>query len=255
MSNQLQIQQVRHVLIRLEETIIFALIERSQFLRNAAVYEAGRFAPPLEGQSLCGFMLQECERSHAKVRRYTSPDEHPFFTNLPEPILPAIGYGNNPLYPNSININDRIRARYESEILDRITQPGDDEQYGSTAVCDVACLQALSKRIHYGKFVAESKCLAATKELQHATQSRDPDAVWHAITDAAVEDKVLDRVHHKACTYTNELKQATSQWSLQPDVIRDIYKDFIIPLNKEVQVAYILTRQEQEPDAQQPSGI
>lgn len=247
MSHQLQIEHVRHVLIRLEETIIFALIERGQFQRNRPVYAAGRFGETLEGQSLCDFLLLECERSHAKVRRYTSPDEHPFFENLPAPILPPLGYSHNPLAPNGINLNARIRAAYENEILDRITAPGDDEQYGSTAVCDVACLQALSKRIHYGKFVAESKYRTANASLQEALDTGDPRQILAAITDRAVEQEVLDRVHNKARTYTNELHQAAPQVTLQPDVIRDIYRDFIIPLNKEVQVAYLLTRKDQPP--------
>lgn len=34
---------------------------------------------------------------------------------------------------------------------------GDDGNYGSAAVCDIAVLQALSKRIHFGKFIAEAK--------------------------------------------------------------------------------------------------
>lgn len=38
-----------------------------------------------------------------------------------------------------------------------IAQPGDDYNYGSAGVLDVLCLQALSKRIHYGKYVAEAK--------------------------------------------------------------------------------------------------
>lgn len=38
-----------------------------------------------------------------------------------------------------------------------ICEPGDDEQHGSSVVCDVSALQALSRRVHLGKFVAESK--------------------------------------------------------------------------------------------------
>jgi hypothetical protein len=38
-----------------------------------------------------------------------------------------------------------------------IAAPGDDGNYGSAATLDVLALQALSKRIHYGKFVAEAK--------------------------------------------------------------------------------------------------
>jgi chorismate mutase len=35
--------------------------------------------------------------------------------------------------------------------------PGDDFNHRSAATLDVLCLQALSKRVHYGKFVAEAK--------------------------------------------------------------------------------------------------
>lgn len=38
-----------------------------------------------------------------------------------------------------------------------ITEVGDDGNYGSSAMYDVFCLQALSRRIHFGKFVAEAK--------------------------------------------------------------------------------------------------
>lgn len=38
-----------------------------------------------------------------------------------------------------------------------VAVPGDDNNYGSASMLDVAVLQALSKRIHYGMFVAEAK--------------------------------------------------------------------------------------------------
>ncbi len=242
MSEQLQIAHVRHVLIRLEETIIFALIERAQFLRNAPVYQPGAFGEALEGESLCGFLLRECERTHAKVRRYTSPDEHPFFTDLPAPILPPLGFAENPLVPNTININSRIRTLYEETLVPLICAPGDDRQYGSAGVCDVACLQALSKRIHYGKFVAESKARQPSEALREALAKRDPSLLMAAITDTAVEQQVLDRVAAKAGTYTAELNRNATTPTVAPEVISAIYRDWIIPLNKAVQVEYLLVR-------------
>lgn len=47
--------------------------------------------------------------------------------------------------------------RYMSEVVPMICEPGDDEQHGSSIICDINALQALSRRIHLGKFVAESK--------------------------------------------------------------------------------------------------
>lgn len=56
----------------------------------------------------------------------------------------------------------RLR-RYVSEIVPMICEPGDDEQHGSSVVCDVSALQALSRRVHLGKFVAESKFQVHTR--------------------------------------------------------------------------------------------
>ena len=63
----------------------------------------------------------------------------------------------------AINVNDHIMDLYLQRLLPGITEPGDDNNYGSSAMGDVLCLQALSKRIHYGKFVAEAKfrCVGA----------------------------------------------------------------------------------------------
>ncbi|MFU8781027.1 MAG: hypothetical protein ACNA71_08390, partial [Kiritimatiellia bacterium] len=93
---------------------------------------------------------------------------------------------------------------------------------------------------------AESKYRAATQPLQAAISSTDKRAIWEAITDTTVEHDVLNRVYHKARTYTTELYQATAQWTPQPEVIRDIYKEIIIPMNKEIQVEYLLARDQQD---------
>ena len=46
--------------------------------------------------------------------------------------------------------------KYLKVIVPAIAEKGDDEQYGSSVITDIAVLQALSKRVHFGKFVAES---------------------------------------------------------------------------------------------------
>ena len=39
------------------------------------------------------YLLRETEAIHGKIRRYTSPDEHPFYPDaVPEPLLPPITY-------------------------------------------------------------------------------------------------------------------------------------------------------------------
>jgi chorismate mutase len=240
MSDQLLLSNIRNVLSRLEETIIFQLIERAQFLCNPVIYRPGAFGPALEGESLVGFHLREIEKVHARMRRYTSPDEHPFFSGLPEPILPPLAYPENPLRPNKININHRLRTIYEEEIVPTICRPGDDRQYGSSSLCDVISLQALSKRVHYGKFVAESKFRSDPERFSAFCRRGDEAGLRAAITDPAVEGAVLDRVKLKAETYCRELSGEGGDAKIDPGIVVEIYRSFIIPLNKDVQVAYLL---------------
>lgn len=63
-----------------------------------------------------------------------------------------------------VNVNDEIYQTYLDTIVPWICKEGDDGQYGSAAVCDIQTLQALSKRIHYGTFVAESKFRSQPEE-------------------------------------------------------------------------------------------
>ena len=244
MATQLQLANIRNVLIRLEETIIFGMIERSQFHENPTVYKPVALGSELGAESLLDFMLHECERSHAKVRRYTSPDEQPFFNDLPAPILPALTFVDNPLSPNTININARIKDEYIHRIIPMMCLPGDDKQYGSSAVNDVILLQSLSKRIHYGKFVAECKFLDNPDALLPAIRARDTEKIMTLITNARVEQDVLNRVSNKTKIYTGELDTLPDMHSLLPETACAVYRDWIIPLNKQVQVDYLLQRAE-----------
>ena len=174
----LSLQSIRNSLIRQEETIIFALIERAQYRHNAIVYEKGGFgnlgiptgSTPLENEedgalSFLEYMLVGTEALHCGVRRYTSPEEHAFFPErLPKgqmEALPMLQYPQDLLSnkggASSVNFNKILLQQYINVIVPSLTKQGDDEQHGSTVLADIAVLQALSRRVHYGKFVAESK--------------------------------------------------------------------------------------------------
>ncbi|CAL5417078.1 unnamed protein product [Camellia sinensis] len=120
------------------------------------------------------FMVKETEKLHARVGRYKSPDEHPFFLDdLPDPMLPPLQYPQV-LHPiaDAININNKIWDMYFRDLLTRLVREGDDGNCGSAAVCDTICLQALSKRIHYGKFVAEAKFRASPDAYEAAIRAQ-----------------------------------------------------------------------------------
>ncbi|KAF4317735.1 hypothetical protein BBO99_00007815 [Phytophthora kernoviae] len=254
-----KLDDFRNVLIRQEETIIFALIERAQFPGNPEVYVSMKESKSaafggLKGKyttfngSLLDFMLLETEKLHALTRRYTSPDENAFFPHLlPEPILPIIDYPRV-LNPNRININDQIMSVYQEKILPGLTTAtSDDTAYGSTATADIAVLQALSKRIHFGKFIAEAKFKTETERYTKLILANDADGIMDALTNLAVEKKVLERVQLKASTYGQDPNAPAAapvgqECKVNPQLISDLYRDFVMPLTKEVQVQYLLQR-------------
>ncbi len=246
MNPQLLLNNIRGVLTRLEDSIIFALLERAQFKCNQKIYQPACWPEPESRESIMGFLLRETEKSHALLRRYTSPDEHPFCQGLPAPILPELRFDENPLRPNQVNLNHTIRSLYEERIIPFICQPGDDSQYGSSAVCDVHCLQTLSRRIHYGKFVAECKYRDETDAFLEPLQRGDREALHRLITDERTEQQVLQRVKRKAVSYGGGGKVSPgSEGSLgiEPEKVAEVYRQWIIPLTKQVEVLYLLQRQ------------
>ena len=245
---ELQLAQARQALVRMEETIIFSLIERAQFRRNDIIYRRRAFPDLASDESLTGHLLRATERVHALMRRYTSPDEHPFFPDLPSPQLPPIQYPDNPLLPNHINCNDQVRAAYEGRIVPLICRTGDDNQYGYSAVCDVACLQALSRRVHFGKFVAESKRRRDPDFFQALLSNADDTRLMEAITHQDVEEEVIERVRRKAATYLSELRQCGGSPTPRAADLAEIYRQIVIPLNKQVQMAYLRATAQPDPE-------
>ncbi|XP_024197212.1 chorismate mutase 3, chloroplastic isoform X3 [Rosa chinensis] len=174
-SESLTLDSIRHSLIRQEDDIIFSLLERAQYCYNTDTYDRDAFSMEGFHGSLVEFMLRETEKLHAQVGRYKSPDEHPFFpAHLPEPMLPPLQYPQV-LHPcaGSININNKVWNMYFRDLLPRLVKQGDDGNCGSAAVFDTLCLQALSKRIHYGKFVAEAKFRQSPADYEPAIRAQD----------------------------------------------------------------------------------
>jgi chorismate mutase len=259
-SDVFSLDSIRATLIRQEETIIFAMIERAQFRRNLGIYDPTHISRAYgqgtladdqgESVSLLQWMLTETEKLHAKVRRFTSPEEHAFFPNsLPEPVLPALDFPKliTPESKKVSDVNPEILYWYTGKILERLCVDGDDEQYGSSSMCDIACLQALSRRIHYGKFVAESKFLGNPDKYRELVSKGDTPGIIELLTNVEVEEKVIRRAFAKTSTYGQDIgvagpSEENTGYKVEPKLIADIYRDMIIPLTKDVEVRYLYYR-------------
>lgn len=67
-SEILTLDSIRTSLIRLEDSIIFGLLERAQYCYNADTYDPDAFHVDGFGGSLAEFMVRETEKLHAKVK-------------------------------------------------------------------------------------------------------------------------------------------------------------------------------------------
>ncbi|GMN41939.1 hypothetical protein TIFTF001_011160 [Ficus carica] len=249
-SESLTLDSIRHSLIRQEDSIIFSLLERAQYCYNADAYDSDAFSIDGFRGSLVEFIVMETEKLHAQVGRYKSPDEHPFFPAfLPEPMLPPLRYPQV-LHPcaDSININKIVWNMYFRDLLPRLVKAGDDGNCGSAAVCDAVCLQTLSKRIHYGKFVAEAKFRESPAEYEAAIRAQDRAQLMEFLTYETVELAVKKRVEMKTKTFGREVKideeddAVNPVYKIKPRLVAALYGDWIMPLTKEVQVEYLLRR-------------
>ena len=222
---------VRDNLIRQEESIIFSLIERAQVRRNRAIYEPGGLPVPGfdEGSgrrhSLLEFVLRQTEQLYGRVRRYTAPDEHAFYPEaLPPLVLPPLRYPKSLHEPASaFDINDVVFDMYVHKLLPGIARDGDDCNYGMAALFDVACLQALSKRVHYGMFVAEAKFTAAPEKYSELIRAKDADGLMELLTDVSVEEQVVERVTRKAAAYGVSPGEDGEQKKLDPAEVAALY--------------------------------
>lgn len=205
---------------------------------------------------------------HCGVRRYTSPEENAFFPDRlplgPLDALPRLDYPKNLLSSKGnaiyINFNPILLTKYIDWIVPSIAKSGDDEQHGSTVLSDIAVLQALSRRVHYGKFVAESKYRTDPEGYKRLVFAGDAEGVMKLLTNAEVEIKVLKRARRKAATYGREptvervpsdtapaVEVSEELGKVNPAVIEDIYKKFVIPLTKDIEVAYLFQRCGRDP--------
>ncbi|XP_059658246.1 chorismate mutase 2 isoform X2 [Cornus florida] len=248
-ANMWTLESVRESLIRQEDTIVFSLIERAKYPINSPAYQQ---CCPAISASLVHYIVKQTEALQATVGRYESPEENPFFPdNLPPSLLPPHNYPHF-LHPAgaSVNINKTIWDMYFKQLLPLFAAEGDDGNYVPTAASDLQCLQALSRRIHYGKFVAEVKFKDAPQDYSPAIRAQDRDALMKLLTFTNVEEMVKRRVKKKAMVFGQEVtldhnvtdNNNNGKYKVDPSVVCRLYEEWVMPLTKLVQVEYLLRR-------------
>ncbi|KOG96359.1 chorismate mutase ARO7 [Saccharomyces eubayanus] len=246
----LNLQNIRNELVRMEDTIIFKFIERSHFATCPSVYKEqhpGLTIPNFEG-SFLDWALLNLEITQSRIRRFESPDETPFFPDkIQKSFLPSVNYPQILApYAPEVNYNDKIKDVYIEKIIPLISRKdGDDSNnFGSVATSDIECLQSLSRRIHFGKFVAEAKFQSDIPLYTKLIKDKDVERIMENITNSAVEEKILERLTKKAEVYGVDPTNKKGERRITPEYLVKIYKEIVIPITKEVEVEYLLRRLE-----------
>lgn len=240
----LDLNAIAGTLESLEETIIHKLIDRAQFAANARAYAPGESGFTGEPErSLFQLRLVYQESMDAEFGRFHVPEERPFTRDLPQSrrqvTLPDTGLAAIDF--EVVNLCPRIVQRY-LDLVPRICSSGDDGQYGSSVEHDIYALQAIARRIHYGAlYVAESKYRDDPQGYRAMIERADTQALLAKLTRVEVEERIIARIHRKA-TQAQDQVNLMLRRVIDPNCIVDFYRDTIIPLTKEGEIAYLLHR-------------
>lgn len=99
---------------------------------------------------------------------------------------------------------------------------------------------------------------AKPEEYTELIKAQDASGLMELLTDVKVEQMVVERVRLKAVTFGQDINPAAPASSqqqqseqgrrckIQPEVIAEMYDKMVMPLTKDVQVAYLLRRLDHE---------
>lgn len=231
MQTKVDLERVRSTLRGLEDSIILSLFERARLKLNNDIYVPGAIKIPNFPGSFFDYLFKGTEELHAKAGRYIDPEEHPFYSDATQPIISR--KSDNIGVEKRVNLNNTIREMY-LEALQHICEPGDDNQYGRTALLDITSLQNISRRIHIGEQIAEAKYQQNPEAYDQLIKARDTEGIIEKLTNKKVEAEVLNRVQVKG-----------ERYNVNPEFIASFYKDKIIPLTIEVEIGYFYKRDSQ----------
>jgi len=227
-----------------EETIIVKLIDRAQFLKNSIIYENGKSGFTGDNtHSLFGLRLIEQEQMDARFGRFYAPEERPFTKGLPmsQRIVNLPDTGLQMVDFNIISQSESILKSY-LDLAGQICGDGDDGQYGSSVENDIYALQAIARRIHYGSvYIAECKFIGDPAGYTMLIKDKNAGGIMEKLTRKEVEEEVFTRIRKKTASLQYRVNQSVRS-VIEPAIVEDYYRKYIIPLTKQGEVAYLLNR-------------
>ncbi len=202
--------ELRIKLDQMSERIVSGLKDRSRFPQNPTVYRAD--GVEIEGRggiSFLDYAIEGLEEYHAKLGRFSYPDQFPVFTKRPHNFPVKREIPKDHISRIDISLGDQLIEFYRSILLE-LCNPGDDPTtYGETAYVDAVTLELIHERLNIGRYVAESKLEADSSILDIA---HDSNLLAARLRDPAREQTVVDKAREMARRY-----------ELDPDITAKVF--------------------------------
>ena len=243
----LNLEHIRRLLERMEDPIIYSLIERLQYGQSDMDEE---YLKKLFHDLESIYVTRGRYFPHAPEYPFTDPKRLP---KSAEPIDKAAAESWLTYY-DSANVNEQLLEDYFEKAVP-IFVGGSQDLFDDTsrqlqaASCDIKCLQLISTRVHAGRLVAEVKYRQGG--YNDLVETGDFDGIMKKLTNPLVEDVVLKRIRHKVATFT--VYQQFINKELLADQIAYLFEQMIIPWTKYVEVDYLLAKKKSKLSTAQPS--
>lgn len=217
------LEGIRDFLDRLENGILIALYNRSKYPANDEIYLPNTTVKDSFRGSIFDHKFRKLLFDGSK--RFKIADEVPFYHGQPIPREKPVK-NEYPNGPSFINLCDEMLRIYTSLIGD-LCGKGKNGKHASTIRADANVLDITSTRVHRGgTWVADIKRREDPKKYDKLVMEGANEEILDMITDPKREEEILDRVYRKA-----------GENGVDPDFARRFFRDPIIRLTKQVQVA------------------
>ena len=201
----------------LANEIVIALKKRTRFPHNRRIYAPGlvRSHPEL---SLLDYELAKIERAHAELGRYTYPSQEAFTPVVDvQPVIER-RRPESPILAMDSRMGPKLLDFY-CNWIETGCAPGDDsDSYGETVTADVDALLCMLERVNLGKYVAESKLVAAPDAFRAA--AGDHARIRSLLVHADRERQVYTLARSLADHYDFDAQQAVAvfQWMIETTI-------------------------------------
>lgn len=135
-----------------------------------------------------------------------------------------------------------LRRFYLTMVVPYLAARGEDKDPREALYADTEVISALARRCRFSTKVIARKRVELAPELRAAAETGDPAKVEAALLNQAVEDKVLARIEAYAEREHFNL-ESCSESAVRH--LKALYRDYLLPLSRLIQVYVILGEQAQ----------